>query len=691
MTVLELLELQARARAIRSQLAMEPVTKIEIDSDEEEKSNTSNRKNKSATNSVSSTKEVNNLATVDVQRKRKQKNNKESELSKNNLKPANSKEKADSNESQIAQPQSSKKDKEKANPEKSTSATRRIKLKRPTSVASFELITNTEKEEKAEQKSSEIKLEVNSSRESSPDVIAMHPSPETVLLSSDSDTEKSANKTKSSKSDAKSTKSNTSPPKTTPTSQNQSNNKDDAIELSLETEELDYDDHISDLEQPPPQQSLKPVKKPRQYRRKSIDEPNTSNESKNADKLDAKDEQSDISLSSESAAEDWEDSIYDRTGDPENDLSHDTAPMDLREKLRRKRQEETMAAVTVRSEIRTVDRGENTETPQRQESPREPLSRKSSQEKSPLKKVYISKDKSSDSSEEEGFVESKSLDVSDSEIVEGEIVDTEPKPVSTNNEEIIESNEDLNENVVETEVEVKLVAAEEKTTEPATVEPMNEDQDQSETIDVDAHVHKSNTSSSDSESSSDNDDDTEDATTSKKEQQDDGDGSVIDINVSSDDENLANEDDQPLKEKSEATEENQSWGQRWLRSKKVTEVMASSKLGNKVRGKIKEKKIEEKKAAEEKERLDEEERKRQEEEERQREEEEKRKNDIPAEQLGSVHHFKQLKLLNKLKEQQQQRAESTETGRKLKLLSKLKEEKQQRAEKEAKQEAKKKK
>lgn len=34
MTVLELLELQARARAIRSQLALEPITKIELDSDD---------------------------------------------------------------------------------------------------------------------------------------------------------------------------------------------------------------------------------------------------------------------------------------------------------------------------------------------------------------------------------------------------------------------------------------------------------------------------------------------------------------------------------------------------------------------------------------------------------------------------------------------------------------------------------
>lgn len=35
MSVLELLELQARARAIRSQLAMEPITKIEVKSDDD--------------------------------------------------------------------------------------------------------------------------------------------------------------------------------------------------------------------------------------------------------------------------------------------------------------------------------------------------------------------------------------------------------------------------------------------------------------------------------------------------------------------------------------------------------------------------------------------------------------------------------------------------------------------------------
>jgi len=36
MSVLELLELQARARAIRSQLAMEPITKIEVKSDDDD-------------------------------------------------------------------------------------------------------------------------------------------------------------------------------------------------------------------------------------------------------------------------------------------------------------------------------------------------------------------------------------------------------------------------------------------------------------------------------------------------------------------------------------------------------------------------------------------------------------------------------------------------------------------------------
>ncbi|KAG5681349.1 hypothetical protein PVAND_010793 [Polypedilum vanderplanki] len=39
MTMLELLELQARARAIRSQLALEPVTKIELDSDDDDEEN----------------------------------------------------------------------------------------------------------------------------------------------------------------------------------------------------------------------------------------------------------------------------------------------------------------------------------------------------------------------------------------------------------------------------------------------------------------------------------------------------------------------------------------------------------------------------------------------------------------------------------------------------------------------------
>ncbi|XP_059216897.1 glutamic acid-rich protein isoform X2 [Stomoxys calcitrans] len=47
-SVLELLELQARARAIRSQLALEPVTKIEVDSDDEGENGKHSKKDKSS-------------------------------------------------------------------------------------------------------------------------------------------------------------------------------------------------------------------------------------------------------------------------------------------------------------------------------------------------------------------------------------------------------------------------------------------------------------------------------------------------------------------------------------------------------------------------------------------------------------------------------------------------------------------
>ena len=61
MTMLELLELQARARAIRSQLALEPVTKIELDSDddEEEAKETKNGKEASTpSNDINKEKEM---------------------------------------------------------------------------------------------------------------------------------------------------------------------------------------------------------------------------------------------------------------------------------------------------------------------------------------------------------------------------------------------------------------------------------------------------------------------------------------------------------------------------------------------------------------------------------------------------------------------------------------------------------
>jgi len=64
--------------------------------------------------------------------------------------------------------------------------------------------------------------------------------------------------------------------------------------------------------------------------------------------------------------------------------------------------------------------------------------------------------------------------------------------------------------------------------------------------------------------------------------------------------NETTSDDGRMNDEEDAT---QSWGQRWLSSKKVKKVIANAKLGNKIRGKIKDKKIEEKKVAEENERL----------------------------------------------------------------------------------------
>lgn len=142
--------------------------------------------------------------------------------------------------------------------------------------------------------------------------------------------------------------------------------------------------------------------------------------------------------------------------------------------------------------------------------------------------------------------------------------------------------------------------------------------------------------------------------TTEQESGDDADIVCIDINESSDDGRM-NVDE----------ENNQSWGQRWLRSHKVTKVMASSKLGNKMRGKAKEKKIEERKAAEEKDRQEKLDQEKKEEEIKQKEEEDKKAREIPEEVLGTTKHFKDLKLLGKLREEREKR-EARETARKKK-------------------------
>ncbi|XP_065086912.1 DNA ligase 1 [Ochlerotatus camptorhynchus] len=88
-------------------------------------------------------------------------------------------------------------------------------------------------------------------------------------------------------------------------------------------------------------------------------------------------------------------------------------------------------------------------------------------------------------------------------------------------------------------------------------------------------------SESEPESATSNDDD-KDKSSSDEHDDDDHDPDVVEIHDSSDETLLEQKmtDDEPEK----------SWGSRWLQSKRVAKVMAASRLGNKVRDKLKEKK-----------------------------------------------------------------------------------------------------
>ena len=158
MTVLELLELQARARAIRSQLALEPITKIELDSDEDSENEATPETSKKSTDKPKV------VEKPKIPEKAK----------KTNLSVASTS-KADKTPAQEAAPPT------------------RVRLKR-----NFRKRPSVESEPAPKQKITEVVIEKakspvskpesdNDSRSSSPDVIAMHASPETLCISSDDD------------------------------------------------------------------------------------------------------------------------------------------------------------------------------------------------------------------------------------------------------------------------------------------------------------------------------------------------------------------------------------------------------------------------------------------------------------------------------------------------------------------------
>ncbi|XP_060652505.1 LOW QUALITY PROTEIN: neurofilament heavy polypeptide [Drosophila nasuta] len=160
-SVLELLELQARARAIRSQLAMEPITKIEVKSDDEEEETTkrSSEKEKS--------------------REKRSHRSSEQSSSKRKSSEQSRREQAQTNGS---------KPKETTAPAPAP-AQKKIKIKRNyrTSTKTPEKeVTPVEKTTSQPQKSQD---KSDRSRSASPDVIPIPAEPETLLISDSTDDE----------------------------------------------------------------------------------------------------------------------------------------------------------------------------------------------------------------------------------------------------------------------------------------------------------------------------------------------------------------------------------------------------------------------------------------------------------------------------------------------------------------------
>uniref|UniRef100_A0A6P4FLD5 Neurofilament medium polypeptide n=1 Tax=Drosophila rhopaloa TaxID=1041015 RepID=A0A6P4FLD5_DRORH len=173
MSVLELLELQARARAIRSQLAMEPITKIEVKSDDDD----------------------DEIAVEKVQRREKEKR---SNKNKESGKRKSQESKATREGKTLPQAESDSTGKEQQAPRK------RIKIKRNYRQTS----KSPEKEDSAPTPAPPPTSETSvankesskpsrsKSRSASPDVITIQTEPETLLISDSTDDEATKQKSK---------------------------------------------------------------------------------------------------------------------------------------------------------------------------------------------------------------------------------------------------------------------------------------------------------------------------------------------------------------------------------------------------------------------------------------------------------------------------------------------------------------
>uniref|UniRef100_A0A0K8TX48 Uncharacterized protein n=1 Tax=Bactrocera latifrons TaxID=174628 RepID=A0A0K8TX48_BACLA len=179
-SVLELLELQARARAIRSQLALEPVTKIELDSDPEKRDG-----------KKSGLKSTNGTTPKEHKRKRRRKS---SEKSKDAEKSQTSSSKAIKETARADTKTPSISNVKVKSKEDESQTTKTTKMKRNYRVSNQEPESGvSESENKSKNKESltvakDVKAETKS-RSPTPDVIPIIPEPETLFISDSSDGE----------------------------------------------------------------------------------------------------------------------------------------------------------------------------------------------------------------------------------------------------------------------------------------------------------------------------------------------------------------------------------------------------------------------------------------------------------------------------------------------------------------------